>query len=277
MTILTKSQEVATVKKSRAVKKTSFDPPARSVPSIPVPKSLAKPTTHIRRMVDSDSSSSGSDSESEEEEDLPVISQRLGKRISTASHDVAPVASKKPRTTDVPNPNEEPKKQNSPPVENRHSPGSNSSQDSNNSQTLASKRPRSTAPQISAHLHSIEAVEIDPKLFPDISRDIHSFDEFDRSYKRYKDVWPLYIKLHGELVKNRADFDTLNETLKSRQQRGESSSEVETEIQELQEKRRSVVDPMQSAYAKLHNAMQVSRQQLETFSTKHLTQTSPSS
>ena len=276
MTILTKSQEVATVKKSRAVKKTSTEHPARSVPAIPIPKSLAKPTTHIRRPVDSDSSSSGSDSESEEEEDLPVISQRLGKRISTASHDVAPVASKKPRTTDVPNPNEEPKKQTSSPVENRHSPGSNSSQDSTSS-ALASKRPRSTAPQASAHLHAIEVIEIDPKLFPDISRDIHSFDEFDRSYKRYKDVWPLYIKLHGELVKNRADFDTLNETLKSRQQRGESLTEIEIEIQKLQEDRRPVVDPMQSAYAKLHNAMQVSRQQLESFSTKHLTQTSPSS
>ena len=274
MTILTKSQEVATVKKSRAVKNTTIDLSGRSSSQVSTHKPVAKPTAHVRHVIDSDSSSSGSDSESEEEDDVPVLSQRFGKRISTASHDSAPVASKKPRTTDVPTPDEDVKPKNNSPPQNRKNVESPSSNDSPNSQQAAGKRPRSTAPQSSTHLHSIESVEIDPKMFPDISRDIHSFDDFERSYKRYKDVWPLYIKLHGELVKNRADFDTLNETLKHRQQRGDNAHDLELEIQKLYEERHPVVDPMQSAYAKLHNAMQVSRLQLEAFSSKHLSSTS---
>lgn len=274
MRILTRSQEVEQVKKNRYATKTTVEAPVRAIPAPSVAKPMASRSFSAVAMMDSDSDSSESGDSSDEEDDVPVISARLGKRMSTVTHHAAHMASKRPRTTDVPVPSRERNGEEMISDEDSEEVPLIASEALRGANTVAGKRPRSTNSTSSTHLHSIETVEIETKMIPDISRDIHSFEDFERSYQQYKDVWPLYIKLHGELLKNKADFETLQKTLQKRENDNEETDALKLEIQELHEQRQPVVDPMQRTYTKLHTAMVVLRQQLQSYSSKHLPQAS---
>lgn len=119
------------------------------------------------------------------------------------------------------------------------------------------------------HLHTIESIEIATDLFPE-TKDIQNFDDFERCYLRYKELWPRYIRLHGELMKNKADFETLKHTMEQMEAKGENTTKIAEELRTLYDLRQPIVDPMRITYTKLHTAMQMARMQLESYSTKHL-------
>lgn len=245
---------------------------------------------------DSDSSASSDDSDSNDDGNSDsdefngtgsigsILSRRrnIGKRIHPGDdHQQAPVASKKPRTTEIPIPHSMDASNGAQDDDidedagehGSHVPTHTSAPPAReNAATTAGKRPRSNSPPTYSQLHVIEAVTIAPELIPDISRDILTWDEFERNLKKYKDIWPLYLRLHGELSKNRADFETLKTTLNRAEsaQQPQQANRIKEELHSLVEQRRSIVDPMRITYSKLHTAMTILRQQLQTFSAKHV-------
>jgi hypothetical protein len=306
--ILSMSQEVQHRKKTaaaaRAIKKTSPDLTSRPVPQKGPSKSVAKvpgkASSSARKRIESDSDSSDSDEESDDDEDeaqLAAISRRRGKRPSSSDHTDSPVPLKKPRATEIPVPNGQSSDEEDADTRDRlashptvasktaRSQQSSSSSSSNHTPSAAmtaGKRPRSTSPTerspntispISTvsvpHLHEIELITIPSEIFP-ATKDLHTFEEFEHCYKRYKEIWPRYIRLHGELMKNKADFETLQATMQQMEQNGEDASEIARDLQLLHERRQPIVDPMRITYTKLHTAMQMARAQLESYSAKHL-------
>jgi hypothetical protein len=259
------------------------------------------------RVFDSDSSESDdSDEEDEESSSQQLAARRTGgKRPSPSStsstSQATPIPNKKPRTTVAPVPrrdleegyddDDDDDDDNEDDEENNgkggdrgrggktHATSAHGSSPSNGMAPQAGKRPRSNANTpppssslsslVAPHLHIIEAVSVPPEMIPDTSREIQSFDDFERSYRHFKDVWPQYIRLHAELQKNRADFETLRNTMDDMIKRGEPTKEIEAELQRLYDERFPVVNPMRHSYSTLHIAMSTLRHQLESYASQH--------